>query len=261
MEHNTTNTTQVEPGGLANISSSTIFFDVETVPLWDVQEKMRCIDDERREYENYEDFGDMPPAAKEIWKKRYWEKNEISKMWLYPEFAKVVCISAGYYMPDGSRKMATWANDDEKTVLEWFAKVLEKAYKVVWHNAINFDAPFLERRYIINGMTVPNVIRGTALDDKGLYKPKKPWDVRVEDTMLMRKTTAWSSSGLETICLALGIPSPKTDMDGSKVAEKYYASVWSWGMLDLFYRQIKDYCEKDVDATMQVYRKILSCYN
>jgi predicted PolB exonuclease-like 3'-5' exonuclease len=62
----------------------------------------------------------------------------------------------------------------------------------------------------------------------------------------------WSKWGRDYISLdllsrALGIPSPKESLDGSKVYPYYRA-----GRLD----EIYEYCKRDVDTARQVYRRL-----
>jgi 3'-5' exonuclease len=73
----------------------------------------------------------------------------------------------------------------------------------------------------------------------------KPWDQNVFDTM-----TAWAGArgtiGLERLCEALSIESPKGDMAGNQVA-----AAWAAGEFD----RIAAYNRRDVDAVRQVFRK------
>jgi predicted PolB exonuclease-like 3'-5' exonuclease len=62
----------------------------------------------------------------------------------------------------------------------------------------------------------------------------------------------WSKWGrehvsLDTLSKALGIPSPKENLDGSKVYPYYRA-----GKLT----EIYEYCKRDVDTARQVYRRL-----
>ncbi len=60
--------------------------------------------------------------------------------------------------------------------------------------------------------------------------------------------------------MALGLPTPKQTMDGSMVGEKYYASISAPGMIELFSQQVSEYCNADVMATMDIYKRILAAY-
>jgi predicted PolB exonuclease-like 3'-5' exonuclease len=58
---------------------------------------------------------------------------------------------------------------------------------------------------------------------------------------------------LHLICYAytLGIPSPKTEMDGSMVGHAY----WEENKLE----EIKQYCERDVVTVAQIYLRLNTC--
>ena len=63
----------------------------------------------------------------------------------------------------------------------------------------------------------------------------------------------WSKWGLEHVSLdtlskALGIPSPKENLDGSKVYPYYRAGKLA---------EICEYCKRDVDSVRQVYRRMM----
>ena len=74
----------------------------------------------------------------------------------------------------------------------------------------------------------------------------KAWDNRVFDTM-----TQFAGFGnrisLDKLCLALGIKSPKGEIDGSMVGQ-YVAD----GRID----EVSEYCKRDVVATREVYQRM-----
>jgi len=55
-------------------------------------------------------------------------------------------------------------------------------------------------------------------------------------------------TSLALLCELFGIPTPKDDIDGSEVARVYYEEN------DL--ERIKSYCEKDVTALIEVYKRL-----
>jgi predicted PolB exonuclease-like 3'-5' exonuclease len=76
---------------------------------------------------------------------------------------------------------------------------------------------------------------------------KKPWDVRVVDMSDDWKGRfAWAFS-FDELAYELGINSPKDIINGSDV-HKYY---WK-GKIE----EIKTYCEKDVEASIEVSKKL-----
>jgi hypothetical protein len=74
---------------------------------------------------------------------------------------------------------------------------------------------------------------------------KKPWEVPHLDTLeLWRFGDYKHYTSLSLLTSILGIPSPKTDLDGSKVAQVYYK--------DKDIQRIVQYCEADTLAVAQV---------
>ena len=74
---------------------------------------------------------------------------------------------------------------------------------------------------------------------------KKPWEVRLLDTMDLWKFGDYKNyTSLELLTSVLGISTPKDDIDGSMVASVYYTEKDP--------ERIVRYCEKDVLAIVQV---------
>jgi predicted PolB exonuclease-like 3'-5' exonuclease len=106
----------------------------------------------------------------------------------------------------------------------------------VGHN-IGFDLRFIAQRCVVNGVTF----------NKGLLPfDAKAWSDDVVDTMLV-----WAGFGnritLDKLCVALGVPSPKGDIDGSKVAQAF---------ADGRFAEIVEYNRNDVSATKACYLKM-----
>ena len=108
------------------------------------------------------------------------------------------------------------------------------------HNGKEFDFPYIARRMIIHGISLPN-----KLDLFG----KKPWEIPHIDTMELWKFGDYKHyTSLKLMAHVLGIPSPKEDIDGSMVKAVYYEEN------DL--KRIVNYCELDVLTTAQVYLRL-----
>lgn len=168
-------------------------------------------------------------------------KQKIESTGLDGSFGQVFCI--GWAREDEGP--TTCYGMDERKVLEDFAKSLRinpnEAFNttIVGHNVSAFDLRFLTQRYIVNGIRPPMVIARAA--------QAKPWESeKVYDTMVQ-----WSGVGgrvsLDKLCLALSIPSPKGELDGSKV--------WQW-VQDGKHDEIARYCERDVEAARQVHLRM-----
>lgn len=156
---------------------------------------------------------------------------------LHAEYGKIVCISVGYISVNEIHLKSF--TGEEQTILEDFAAMAVNSFKYVGHNILDFDLPFIQRRMIINGIKIPQGIQTAG---------KKPWDLdgMIGDTMVMWSGTQWKYRvSLNVLCELLGVESPKSDMDGSKVGEAFYR-----GEID----RIAKYCEADVIATSAVYQ-------
>lgn len=175
----------------------------------------------------------------------------LDKAGIYSEFAKVICISVGFY--EGTKKelisfrAKSFYGDDEVDLLQSFIKLLKahfdlpKQQAICGHNIKEFDIPFICRRMVIHGLKVPKM-----LDISG----KKPWQVdHLLDTLVMWRFGDYKNyTSLRLLAAVLGIPSPKDDIDGSQVSKVY------WDDKDM--ERIAKYCEKDVFTTAQVYLRL-----
>ena len=223
---------------LQNINYNKIlFFDIETVPL------------------TYE-FKDLEERAQGLWdrKTRFLQErdnlspNELyEKAGIYAEFGKVVCISMGFVLQKEGEtqiRVKSIANENEKILLQEYIDLLNSYYNspdflFCAHNGKEFDIPFLCRRILINGLKLPFILNVAG---------KKPWEIKHLDTMELWKFGDFKNyTSLDLLTYIFNIPTPKDDMDGSQVAKVFYEEK----NLD----RIIHYCEKDVIATIQLFRK------
>ena len=169
---------------------------------------------------------------------------------IYAEFGKIVCICAGIvtgYPNNPSLRLKSFAGDDEKKLLEDFADLLRVYFstpnsRLCAHNGKEFDFPYLSRRMLIHGITLP-----VMLDNAG----KKPWEVNHLDTMEIWKMGDFKSfTSLDLLAAVFDIPTPKDDIDGSMVADVYYQNK------DL--PRIVHYCLKDVVTLTQVFLRLMN---
>lgn len=203
-------------------------------------QKILRIDIETAPEVNSSEFWSYP--KKRLWEQKMlkepmtetMEKSYMERSSLYPEFAKVVCIS---YMIEGEN--STSITGEEKDILRQFNAILEANNDVVLggFNIFGFDIPFLRKRMIINSIK-PNL--------KLCLGEKKPRDTGVIDVFLEWKQTSFSCS-LDTLCQTLLGESPKDHFDAKSVAYAYYN-----GAID----QISKYCEGDVEYTRRCWRRI-----
>lgn len=209
-------------------------------------------------YRTYEDLASENPRLAKLWERRakYFRSNtpgmedlsdsEIysQKSGLEPEFGRVVCVSFGVW-EEGNHRITSFFGEDEKEILEKTAKVLSnaaaKGMKICGHNIKMFDVPFLGKKFIFNGIRVPNNLQ---------IWDKKPWEISMLDTAEFFSFGSWSHKflGLDLLACSLSIDSPKDDIDGSQVHDTF----WD----EKNFERISEYCEKDVITVMDVLSKV-----
>lgn len=169
---------------------------------------------------------------------------------IYSEFAKIVCISFGniYTGEKWKMRLKSIAGDDERQILTEFAQIVDrmqatfKEVRFCGHNIKEFDLPFMCRRMVINDVPLPASMQLSG---------KKPWEITHIDTMeLWKFGDNKNFTSLSLLAQILGIPSPKSDIDGSKVGEVY------WKERDV--ARISMYCMQDVFTAGKVYLRLKS---
>ena len=223
---------------LKNVNYSKIlFFDIETVP-------------------QTFDYNELDEKGQGLWdrKTRFIQQREdlnaeevYEKAGIYAEFGKVVCISLGFVLQKEGEtqiRIKSIANEDEIALLQEFLDLLNSYYNspdflFCAHNGKEFDIPFLCRRILINNLKIPYMLNVSG---------KKPWEIKHLDTMELWKFGDFKNyTSLDLLTYIFKIPTPKDDMDGSQVAKVFYQ--------DKDLDRIIHYCEKDVVATIQLFRK------
>lgn len=168
------------------------------------------------------------------------------KAGILAEFGKIICISTAFFYENDDRqlslKMKSIYGNDEVEILRIFTDLCNKMYQhnrhfqFGGHNIKEFDIPYICRRLLINHLPLPEYLQ---LHDK------KPWEVKMFDTL------NWWKFGdnknyvsLHLLANVLGIPTSKTDMDGSMVQDVYYR--------DHDLPRIVEYCQRDVIVTANI---------
>ncbi len=219
---------------LKNISLDKILFlDIETVP-------------------NTPGYDDLSEQMKLLWNKKARligkpdeQPDEVyEKAGIYAEFGKIVCISVGLFRSINNQwkfRLKSFYGEDEKEILASFFNLLNKHFNtpnhvLCAHNGKEFDFPYICRRAIINGISLPSILNIAG---------KKPWEIQHIDTMELWKFGDYKNfTSLELLTAILNIPSPKDQMDGSEV------KIYYWIKKDI--ESIVTYCQKDVVAIAQV---------
>lgn len=223
-----------------------LFFDIETVSQYkDLDELSK---EELKLWESYydnfkervTDKSKLPTPESHLTKKEVYRQTAA----LFPEFGKVACVSLGFVMKGGKTKFESFYGTDEidilKKVRDIFNKIDSIGFDLCGQNIKNFDIPFLAKRFVINGLNPPTIF------------PKhdtKPWEMKVLDTKEI-----WSFGGkyglssLDLICMSLKVDSPKNgDVKGDNVNKNFWVDN---------HEEIKDYCEKDVKALIDIIKKL-----
>lgn len=218
-----------------------LFLDIETVP-------------------QYADYHSLPEDWRDLWdlksssllKHHEGETKETiyPRAGIYAEFGRIICISCGVLQHNGGERklvLKSFYGDNEPQLLAEFCDMMtrwsngDQKYLCA-HNGKEFDFPYLCRRMVINNICIP-----TLLNISG----KKPWEVAHFDTLELWKFGDYKSyTSLNLLARTLGIPTPKDDIDGSKVWSVY------WKEKDL--QRIVTYCQKDVLTVAQVFLRLQS---
>jgi hypothetical protein len=216
-----------------------LFIDIETVP-------------------QYAGFDEIPEDFKKFWEKKssYFRSQEQSaadvyqRAGIYAEFGKIICISIGVITGEKENlglKLKSFFDAGEKELLTSFSGILDKMAKekpviLCAHNGKEFDYPYLSRRMLINGIKLPGI-----LDNSG----KKPWEINHLDTLELWKFGDYKHyTSLDLLTAIFNIPSPKSEVDGSMVANIYYE--------EKNLKKIVHYCENDVIAVAQLVMRYLN---
>lgn len=158
-------------------------------------------------------------------------------------FGQVVCI--GYHIEGEFKPDSIWGVE-ERVILNEFNRSLDAVPRSEWfttcivgHNVASFDLRFLMQRYIVNNVK-PHVILSRAA-------AAKPWESdKVYDTMVQFAGVG-NRISLDKLCMALGVPTSKGDMDGSMVGQ---------AVAEGRIAEVAAYCEKDVMATKAVFERM-----
>jgi predicted PolB exonuclease-like 3'-5' exonuclease len=216
--------------------------DLERVLVLDIETVSAC-----------PEYDSLSEDWKELWKRKSSSfrnaeeetpESLYSRAGIYAEFGKVISISLGVFRQEQGHYrfyVKSFYGREEKTLLEEFAVLLRSRfdssrYVLAAHNGKEFDFPYLSRRMLVNGVSLPFLLNTPG---------KKPWEVPHLDTMELWKFGDYKSYvSLQLLTRLFDIPTPKEDMDGSRVGEVY----WKENNLE----KISDYCRKDVIAVAQL---------
>ena len=162
------------------------------------------------------------------------EQEVIKRLSLSAAMARILCI--GYAIEPPIDAPIEILQGEETTILQNFWKLATGADLFVGHNILDFDLRFIYQRSVINQIKPSREIPFTRFRSSPVFDTMHEW-------------TKWGRDWikLEVLAKSLNIPSPKTDLDGSKVYGYYRAGKHS---------EIYDYCKGDVETVRKVYRRM-----
>lgn len=225
--------------------SSILFIDIETVPkvptfsLLDPhgQEsfksrfKAKIQEHINKYFPDYVPDAGLYPNNNQLLLNGYLETLWQDNAALMAEFLQIVSIGFGSFVynnpadqNDYEFRVKAVVSNDEKFLLNEFVKTIEykingrtKFTDICGCNSDDFDNPILCRRMVINGIKIPFVLDPTG---------KKPWELSWKDVMKIFGFGEWRYKiALDRLCYALGIPTPKGDMNGAMVKDFFYGAI------------------------------------
>jgi predicted PolB exonuclease-like 3'-5' exonuclease len=190
----------------------TFFFDIETVPT----------------DKSLQDNGLLDSQIKLD------EAELIKKLSLSAATAKIICLCYAIDPPGDSPIQVL--QGEETDIIKNFWKLAVDCNLFVGHNVLDFDLRFLYQRSVIHQIKPLRDIPFTRFRNAPIYDTMQEW-------------SKWGREhvSLDSLTKALGIPSPKENLDGSKVYPYYRAGKLA---------EIVEYCKRDVDSVRQVYRRL-----
>jgi predicted PolB exonuclease-like 3'-5' exonuclease len=162
------------------------------------------------------------------------EAEIIKRLSLSAATARILCLA--YALEPPADSPVAVLGGDEREILQSFWKLATETDLFVGHNVLDFDLRFIHQRSMIHQIKPSRELPFARFRSAPIF-----------DTM-----HEWSKWGREHVSLdllarALGIPSPKECLDGSKVYPYYRAGKLA---------EICEYCKCDVDTVRQVYRRL-----
>ncbi len=207
-----------------------VFLDIETVPA-------------------FSSHNELSGCSRDLWAAKHSlikadnenaEDGYLLRAGVYAEFAKIICISIGYFRNDKESNQRTFrvksffGNNEQKVLIEFISMLNKKfpadRYHFCGHNIREFDIPFICRRLLINKLPLPEMLNVSG---------KRPWEMLDVDTLQLWKFGDYKNyTSLNLLANVLDIPTPKGDIEGKDVCRVY----WQENGLN----RIVEYCQRDV---------------
>ncbi|HSF14520.1 MAG TPA: ribonuclease H-like domain-containing protein [Vicinamibacteria bacterium] len=168
------------------------------------------------------------PDPEELERRR---EDLVSRFGLDPTTGRVVCV--GTFDVETSRERA-FVEASERALLESFWQWLSdtRPKLLVTFNGKRFDVPYLEIRSAIHGIEPESSFSSIA---------------HIDLRQTLEGDERRRRGSLDYFCAIFGIPSPKTELDGSRVEEAF-----GQGRIE----EITRYCLEDCRATAALYKRL-----
>jgi len=162
------------------------------------------------------------------------EPELIKKLSLSAATAKIICLC--YAVEPSLINSIEVLQGEETEIIKNFWKLATDCNLFVGHNILDFDLRFIYQRSVIHQIKPSRDIPFTRFRNAPIYDTMQEW-------------SKWGREhvSLDSLAKALGIPSPKENLDGSKVYPYYRAGKLA---------EIVEYCKRDVDSVRQVYKRL-----
>ena len=167
------------------------------------------------------------------------ETEIIKKLSLSAATARILCLA--YAIEPESNSPVEVLQGEEPEIIRNFWRLASDCHLFVGHNILDFDLRFIYQRSVIHQIKPSREIPFARFRNNPVYDTMHEW-------------SKWGRehASLDLLARALGIPSPKESLDGSKVYPYYCA-----GKLE----DICEYCKRDVETVRQVYRRLTFAKN
>lgn len=196
-----------------------LYFDIETLPA---------------EKEKHDILEEIRQKRLEDGKKTEDFETLLSSTSFDGGFGRIACIS--YAINDGEVKTLS---GDERKILQDFWNIAKDVFLFVGYNIFDFDLRFIYQRSIVLG------VRPTKDLSFARYRNSPIFDVMCEWV----KWNLQNKVSLNHLAKALGFPTSKGgDVEGKNVAQAFE---------DGRIQEICEYCEKDVELTRKIYKKMI----
>jgi 3'-5' exonuclease len=162
------------------------------------------------------------------------ESEIIKKLSLSAATARILCLA--YAIEPESNSPVEVLQGEEPEIIRNFWRLASDCHLFVGHNILDFDLRFIYQRSVIHQIKPSREIPFARFRNNPVYDTMHEW-------------SKWGRehASLDLLARALGIPSPKESLDGSKVYPYYCAGKLA---------DICEYCKRDVETVRQVYRRL-----